>query len=57
MKQLALTLAPSPAPTLDNFFPGQNVELLALLGNLVADVALTLVDPRIDFAKLEAARG
>ena len=36
MKQLALTLAPPPAPTLDNFFPGQNAELLALLGNLVA---------------------
>jgi peptide/nickel transport system permease protein len=31
--------------------------VLLLLGNLVADVALTLVDPRIDFAKLEAARG
>lgn len=36
MKQLALTLAPPPAPTLDNFFPGRNVELLTLLGNLVA---------------------
>ena len=36
MKQLALTLAPPPAPALDNFFPGQNAELLALLGNLVA---------------------
>jgi len=36
MKQLALTLAPSPAPALDNFFPGDNAELLALLGNLVA---------------------
>jgi peptide/nickel transport system permease protein len=30
--------------------------VLLLLGNLVADVALTLVDPRIDFARLEAAR-
>jgi DnaA-homolog protein len=36
MKQLALTLAPPPAPALDNFFPGDNAELLALLGNLVA---------------------
>ena len=36
MKQLALTLAPAPAPTLDNFFPGRNAELLTLLGNLVA---------------------
>jgi peptide/nickel transport system permease protein len=30
--------------------------VLLLLGNLLADVALTRVDPRIDFAKLEAAR-
>src|SRR5882672_8157765 len=36
MKQLALTLAPPPAPALDNFFPGRNAELLTLLGNLVA---------------------
>ena len=36
MKQLALTLAPPPVPTLDNFFPARNVELLTLLGNLVA---------------------
>ncbi len=36
MKQLALILAPPPAPALDNFFPGRNAELLALLGNLVA---------------------
>jgi len=36
MKQLALTLAPAPAPGLDNFFPGRNAELLTLLGNLVA---------------------
>ncbi len=36
MKQLALTLAPPPAPALGNFYPGRNVELLALLGNLVA---------------------
>ena len=36
MKQLALTLAPPPEPTLDNFFPGRNAELLTLLDNLVA---------------------
>lgn len=30
--------------------------VLLLLGNLVADLALTLVDPRIDFTRLEAAR-
>jgi peptide/nickel transport system permease protein len=30
--------------------------ILLLVGNLLADVALTLVDPRIDFARLEAAR-
>jgi peptide/nickel transport system permease protein len=30
--------------------------VLLLLGNLLADVALTLVDPRIDFTTLEAAR-
>jgi DnaA family protein len=36
MKQLALTLAPPPAPALDNFFPGRNAELLTSLRNLVA---------------------
>jgi len=36
MKQLALVLAPPPAPALDNFFAGRNAELLTLLGNLVA---------------------
>ncbi len=36
MKQMALTLAPPAAPTLDNFFPAGNAELLAMLGNLVA---------------------
>ena len=30
--------------------------VLLLVGNLLADIALTLVDPRIDFARLEAAR-
>lgn len=30
--------------------------VLLLLGNLLADVALTLVDPRIDFSHLEAVR-
>ncbi len=30
--------------------------MLLLLGNLLADVALTMVDPRIDFSRLEAAR-
>jgi peptide/nickel transport system permease protein len=30
--------------------------VLLLLGNLLADVALTAVDPRIDFTRLEAAR-
>ena len=30
--------------------------VLLLLGNLLADVALTLVDPRIDFSRLEAVR-
>ena len=30
--------------------------LLLLLGNLLADLALTLVDPRIDFSRLEGSR-
>jgi peptide/nickel transport system permease protein len=30
--------------------------LLLLLGNLLADLALTLVDPRIDFTRLESGR-
>ncbi len=30
--------------------------ILLLLGNLLADVALTLVDPRIDFSRLETVR-
>ena len=35
MKQLALSLAPPPAPSLDNFFAGRNGELLGVLGHLV----------------------
>lgn len=34
MKQLALTLTPPPEPSLDNFQPGRNVELLAALSGL-----------------------
>ena len=30
--------------------------VLLLVGNLLADIALTLVDPRIDFSRLEAVR-
>jgi peptide/nickel transport system permease protein len=30
--------------------------ILLLVGNLLADLALTAVDPRIDFSRLEAAR-
>jgi peptide/nickel transport system permease protein len=30
--------------------------LLLLIGNLIADVLLTVVDPRIDFSRLEASR-
>jgi peptide/nickel transport system permease protein len=30
--------------------------ILLLMGNLLADLALTLVDPRIDFTRLEASR-
>lgn len=36
MKQLALSLAPPPAPSLDNFSPGRNGELLSVLGYLIA---------------------
>ena len=39
MKQLALTLAPPPAPTLDNFFPGRNAELIAALRGLADGVS------------------
>lgn len=35
MRQLALSLAPQPLPTLGNFVPGRNAELLALLSALV----------------------
>ncbi len=36
MKQLALDLAPPPQPTLDNFVPGRNAELLHHLRRLAA---------------------
>lgn len=36
MKQLALTLASPPAPTLDNFVAGQNAEAVSVLAELVA---------------------
>jgi len=35
MKQLALGISPPPQPTLDNFVPGANVELLARLRELM----------------------
>ena len=31
MKQLALDIAQPPAPTLDNFVPGRNAELVVML--------------------------
>ncbi len=34
MRQLLLSLAPPPQPTLENFVPGRNAELLALLTTL-----------------------
>lgn len=36
MKQLVLDIAPSPPPTLANFVPGRNAELLQTLGNILA---------------------
>jgi DnaA family protein len=36
MRQMALSLAPPAAPTLGNFVPGRNAELLSVLGALVA---------------------
>ncbi len=36
MRQLALSLAPRPLPTLGNFVPGRNAELLAMLSALAA---------------------
>jgi DnaA family protein len=36
MKQLALGISPPPQPTLDNFVPGANMELLARLRELMA---------------------
>jgi DnaA-homolog protein len=38
MKQLALNIAPSPPPTLANFVPGRNAELLQTLSNILAGV-------------------
>lgn len=34
MKQLLLDIAPAPAPSLENFVPGRNAELLTVLRNL-----------------------
>lgn len=36
MQQLILELAPAPAPTLGNFFPGRNAAALAVLGETLA---------------------
>ncbi|HUU71329.1 MAG TPA: DnaA regulatory inactivator Hda [Burkholderiales bacterium] len=36
MRQLALPLAPPPSPTLENFVPGRNAELLGVLSALAA---------------------
>jgi chromosomal replication initiation ATPase DnaA len=36
MRQLALGISPPPEPSLDNFVPGQNAELLARLRELKA---------------------
>lgn len=36
MRQLALGISPAPEPSLDNFVPGENVELLARLRELKA---------------------
>jgi DnaA-homolog protein len=36
MRQLVLPLAPPPLPTLENFVPGRNTELLSVLSALVA---------------------
>jgi DnaA family protein len=38
MKQLALQISPPPQPTLDNFVPGANAELLAQLRDFVSGV-------------------
>ena len=39
MKQLALTLAPPPEPSLDNFYPGRNVELVTALRGLADGIS------------------
>jgi len=36
MRQLALGLAPSPAPAFDNYFPGRNVEAMSALHSLAS---------------------
>jgi DnaA family protein len=36
MRQMALSLAPAPAPTLRNFVPGRNAELVSLLSTLAS---------------------
>jgi DnaA family protein len=39
MQQLVLDIAPAPAPTLDNFVPGSNAELVQLLRQVIAGTA------------------
>lgn len=39
MKQLALILAPPPEPSLENFFPGRNVELATALRGLADGIS------------------
>ena len=39
MKQLALTLAPPPEPSLDNFYPGRNAELVTALRGLADGIS------------------
>ena len=39
MKQLALTLAPPPEPSLDNFYPGRNAELVVALRGLADGIS------------------
>ena len=37
MKQLLLDIAPPSPPTLDNFVPGRNLELLQTLDNILGE--------------------